>query len=231
MSARIRFLLCTVVGGGALTGCASETETTAEHMQEHFTRATAVHAAVMMGDLDALREPAQWLADHDVAPGLPPNWEPYVAEMRAAAEQLLTQDDLAGAAAAASAMAQTCGNCHAALAGGVHFTAGPAPAAEPGAVAHMLRHNWAAERMWEGLTGPSNEAWMKGVDALADAPLDAEQLGGPPVARTRISTLAQQVHALAGQAGEAVEPNTRAEVYGRFLATCARCHELAKPAE
>jgi hypothetical protein len=50
----------------------------ATHMHEHLTRSTTIKAHIIMGELDGVREPATWLAEHESVAGLPSNYEPYV---------------------------------------------------------------------------------------------------------------------------------------------------------
>ena len=40
----------------------------------------------------------------------------------------------------------------------------PRPALTGGREAHMLEHQWAVDVMYQGLIGPSDELWKKGVD-------------------------------------------------------------------
>lgn len=204
----------------AAVSCRSRTEAVRTHMQEHFTQAGLVHAAVVAGDLAAVAEAARWIAEHDPVDA-PASWDPYIATMRREALVLLTAADVEPAAAAAASLVRTCGDCHGSLSDGVTFTASPGPIPEPGAVPHMRRHNWAVERMWEGLALPSVEAWNEGAAALEEAPLTAEELNAEPEA----AALAQQVHDLGREAAATVSWRARTEVYGRLIATCAGCHQ------
>jgi hypothetical protein len=89
----------------------------------------------------------------------------------------------------------------------------------------MRRHQWAAERLWDGLVVPSDEAWKWGATSLSEAPLAPEQLtpGKSPV--PKVGELAQAVHAIARQATEVERVDVRADLYGDVLATCAECHQ------
>ena len=82
----------------------------------------------------------------------------------------------------------------------------------------MVRHLWAADRMWEGLVGPSDDAWLAGSSALAGSlSLPSGNVRGP-------EELLRQVGALAGEAETATGQEARAEIYGRLLGTCSQCH-------
>jgi hypothetical protein len=88
----------------------------------------------------------------------------------------------------------------------------------------MQRHQWAAERLWDGLVVPSDEAWQAGALALSEAPLAPQELtpGKSPV--PKVGEMEQMVHALARQALDADRAEVRAHVYGQVLAACAACH-------
>jgi len=88
----------------------------------------------------------------------------------------------------------------------------------------MYRHMWAADRLWEGLTGPSDEAWRAGAQALVRAPEQAPRTQ-PPLPPRFVSAL-RQVRELGQRALEADSLADRANVYGVFLASCASCHAL-----
>jgi cytochrome c553 len=201
-----------------LLAACSQPETTTDHMQEHFTQVEATRAAVISGDLDAAREPARWLARHEATQGVPEGWGQHVVQMQLAAQRIVDANEIAPAAAATAEMGAICGGCHQGMDEGAQFTFVAPPPQEAGVVAHMLRHQWAAQRLWEGLVGPSEEAWSRGVAALAEAPLQ------PTESPEEVGELASRVHELGTQAGEATGFIDRAKVYGDLLATCAQCH-------
>ena len=91
-------------------------------------------------------------------------------------------------------------------------------------LAHMLRHQWAAEQMWDGLIGPSEARWNDGVTELAEAPLGQDEIFANATATPAIGKLATDVHALAAEGRKATTWDDRAAVYGRLLASCAACH-------
>ena len=112
-----------------------------------------------MGKLDDIREPAIWLADHEAVAGLPENFEPYVGLMRQYAREINNASDLKSAAISVSGMAKTCSNCHLVNEIEIEFGYDQEPAQWSDTVSHMQRHQWAADRLWEGLIGPSDTAW------------------------------------------------------------------------
>lgn len=213
-------------GAVIVAACGDRGEEVRAHMQEHFTKAGEIHAAILRGDLAATREPASWIMQHEPIEGSPPSWDPYVETLRGAADQVRQAADVQTAAMAASVMVQTCGSCHAALSEGVIFTASPTPPSDPSTLSHMARHNWAAERMWEGLAVPSQEAWAQGIQLLAEIPLQPEAMSADSAVAGEVAALANQIHDLGEEGAQAVSWRTRTSVYGRLIATCASCHQL-----
>ena len=84
----------------------------AAHMSEHFSRASDLQRAVVNGDMEAVGGTANWLAEHSKMSGAPASWDPYLAEMRAAAEVAAEAPDLYTAAKATSRVGAACGDCH-----------------------------------------------------------------------------------------------------------------------
>ena len=200
------------------------TETVSDHMKEHFSQVKGAQEAVIRGDLEGVKTSTQWMAEHQAAEGLPEGWEPFVTEMKNAAKAAGAASDLDAASAAVATMAKACGACHQATGTKPVFTISSPPPEDTGTVPHMVGHMWAADRMWEGLITPSDESWNNGVGVLAGAPLHGKDLTGDEQ-KDDIDTLAVQVHELATKGGEASELDARADVYGKFLATCAKCHQ------
>ncbi len=207
-------------GGLVLLAACNQPETIVDHMREHFAQVEATRLAVIGGDLDAARERARWLARHEATEGISEGWEQHVMQMQLAAQRVVEASEVAAAAAATAEMGAICGGCHQGMDEGAQFTFVAPPPEEAGVVAHMLRHQWAAERLWEGLVGPSDEAWARGVAALSEAPLQ------PTESPEEVETLASRVHELGARAGEVTGFIDRAKVYGDLLTTCAQCHRL-----
>jgi cytochrome c553 len=198
----------------------AENETdVATHMHEHLGRISTIKSLIIMGNLEGIREPAIWLADHEAVDGLPANFDGFVGLMRQYAREVNNASDLKSAAISVSGMAKTCSSCH--LANGVEIEFGydQIPTEWSDTVSHMQRHQWAADRLWEGLIGPSDTAWQRGIDMLTDVPLQsAAQESGA------IDQLARRTHVLAWQGAIAKTPTDRSELYGEMLGLCAECH-------
>jgi mono/diheme cytochrome c family protein len=203
----------------------STEESLSDHMHQHLSTIRAVKQFIIAGQLAGMREPAAWLAEHEVAPELPPGWEAYMDELRLHAEETLAANHLVFAAAAVSEMARTCGDCHRAnnVSGVVDAPGEPAPAGDD-LRSQMRRHLWSANRMWEGLIGPSDDAWNSGVTALAGIEVDAREIGAPAVVQPKVEYLLTRIGELGKIGSEADSSAARSAVYGEFLSLCADCH-------
>jgi hypothetical protein len=88
----------------------------------------------------------------------------------------------------------------------------------------MIRHLWAADRMWEGLVGPSSAAWEAGARVLAE---DWEGFGEAIRASSspdRAQSYVNAIQELGIRASMATTQDARAGAYGDLLGTCNRCH-------
>ena len=203
-----------------------ETEV-ATHMHEHLARITTIKSLIIMGNLDGVREPAIWLADHEAVSGLPEDFEPYVGLMRQYAREVNNALDLKSAAIAVSGMARTCSNCHLVNEVEIEFGYDQMPAEWSDTVSHMQRHQWAADRLWDGLIAPSDTAWDRGMNMLVDVPLhpdDVTDENSADVDTAALDRIARRIHKLAGLGTIATTPTARSELYGEMLGLCADCH-------
>ncbi len=199
----------------------------ADHMADHFKGATTIRDAVVRGNLQALRDSARWLAEHSTPQEMPGDTEPYLELMRSAATRALEATEVETAARAVASIAEACGSCHFAVGAQVRLVVDSMPAAMPGRIAHMARHKWAADRLWDGLVIPDDAEWDDGVEALGEAPLTPEDL--PADMQPEIARLAARVHELVGAATTAESIGERSRVYGELLGTCAACHQSIEP--
>jgi hypothetical protein len=90
----------------------------------------------------------------------------------------------------------------------------------------MRRHLWAADRLWEGLIGPSDERWRVGAQVLRDAALYTDALTQDVAKYEQVTKLAWTVHEIGARADITRDRHARSELYGQLLGTCARCHEI-----
>lgn len=218
----------------AIAGCVSAdnepeapTESYAEHMHGHLDEISAVKAAVIAGDLQASREPATWLAEHEEPAGMPDAWASYVNDMRDQARIAAAADDLNAVAGAVSEIARSCGNCHEATGFSVAFGFDQRPPAEQqNLMTQMQRHLWAADRMWEGLIGPSDKAWEWGTEMLSEVNLTSELVTDSPAKEAQVADLVEQIREVGIEGSNAASGASRSAMYGEFLSLCANCHSL-----
>jgi hypothetical protein len=199
----------------------------ADQMHEYLAQITTIKSFVIMGNLDGAREPATWLAEHETVSGLPENFEPYTEMMRSYAREVVGAPDLKAAAKSVSRMARTCGNCHLANELELEFGFDTKPPEWADTISLMQRHQWAADRLWEGLIGPSDVAWSRGTDMLVDVPLRPSYVldetangAGSDV----IDIVAHRIHMLGGRGTITSTPDARSELYGELLGLCPDCH-------
>jgi len=196
-------------------------------MHEHLARITTIKSFIIGDNLDGVREPATWLAEHDSVPGLPANFEPYVELMRVYARQVAEAPDLKSAADSVSRMARNCGNCHLVNNIELEFGFDTKPTDLADTFTHMQRHQWAADRLWEGLIGPSDAAWDRGTDMLVDVPLHSTDVmieTTSEVDSDMIDQIAHRVHVLGGQGTITRTPDGRSDLYAELLGLCVDCH-------
>ena len=193
------------------------------HMQQHLQQITRIQTAVIRGDLDGLRRPATWLQQHEPAPEASILYVPFILSMRSHASEILEAGDIRTAAADVSAIATDCANCHIASEVNLKFRGAVEPAGGPDLSSHMQRHQWAIDRLWEGLIGPSDASWSRGIRMLAEAPLHGTEARWDDTVADG-DVLARRVHELGREAATALLPHARAAVYGEMLGVCADCH-------
>jgi hypothetical protein len=197
----------------------------AAHMQEHFGRVMTIHAAVIRGDLAAVRPAAKWLAEHEAPASLPAGSSTHVAALQQAARRAADAETVLGAAMATASMLKICGDCHRAV-GTRPGLALPVRPELGGVVGHMLAHQTAADEMVQGLIAPSSELWRKGAEGFRGAPLHPDKFPSGSRLGSQLLASEERIHQLASQAVRAEDPGARAVFYGQILARCADCHAL-----
>ncbi|MCA9684761.1 MAG: hypothetical protein KC457_21430 [Myxococcales bacterium] len=196
----------------------------AKAMTEHFVHAVQLEQAVIDGDLDAVGSHARWLVDELPKQTFPEAWQPQLARMQEAARAASEAENLAQAAAAAGRLVETCGSCHAAIGRGPKFADAPAVPAGDDTHSRMLRHQWAAQRMREGMIGASDERWRLGAGAVSQAPPEPCPIPDAEVLDAETLKLREKIYELGAKALATEGAEQRAAVYGEYLSTCAGCH-------
>lgn len=218
------FLVTALSAVGATFVASAQDATVLEHMHEHYDAVLKIQSAVIAGSLEDTREPSRWLIEHQTPAGLPAGWEGYVEAMRTAARDTLNAQDVTSAASATSRLGLACGGCHVTSNVSVEFESVARPPDADNARAHMQRHQWAADRMWEGLIGPSSFSWSRGANLLFESPMKLAALGAEG-GDDALLGMTRRIHQLAANATAVSEPTERAAIYAEFLANCAACHD------
>ena len=195
-------------------------------MTGHFARATSAHDAIVRADMDTARADMAWLATHQEGDALPENLQPLLVAMQAEAARFAEATTLTEAGTTYAQMLVRCGACHTESHGGPEIAQPPIPEGDT-PEARMRRHQWASDRMFDGLVMADAELFRAGNDALTSAPLTQAELPateGQPA--EQVVALTSHVRELGAQAATATDDAARASIYGRYLATCGTCHRL-----
>jgi cytochrome c553 len=194
--------------------------TAREQMWSHFVQSAHLHLSVALGELDDARAAAHDIETAESIEGIPPEALSELGMLRLRAREVRMAQDLESVALASARLAATCGECHREHGQGPTFT-DVAPAPDPDDVDHMVEHLWAADRMWEALTIPSDDHWQAGARVLADhaVPMDLLPRGTPG--------LGVQLKSLGLEALGDRTPEARVRRYADILETCATCHTRA----
>jgi cytochrome c553 len=207
----------------ALPGDGERDRSLALHMGNYFWMVLEARDALIAGSLGRARSRMRRLSEQKYGALVPASWLPDMDRMAGEAARVAAARDLREASEALAGVAVACGACHARL------HAGPLPDATPvGGVdgqgedveARMLRHQWAADALWSGLSRPSDSDWRAGAEALVEAPLSLpEGLGGESQ-----QAAIERVRDIGRDALAAMTPGRRAGVYAALLQSCSGCH-------
>jgi len=193
------------------------------HMHENFDLLRAIEKLLVRGKLDEVRLLARGIAEAPDEPGMAA-WAKQATLVRERAAALATAPDAGEACRREARLAVACAGCHVDAGASPEFRSpGQVPPDRPTIEARMTRHLWATDRLWEGIVGPSDEAWRQGLDVLAATPLSSVQDVDGGFAR-RLQRLADRARVQQATA----TANDRAHSYGEILTTCTGCH-TAKP--
>jgi cytochrome c556 len=196
-------------------------------MHERYAASRHIQVAIAFGDLDGARRGARAIASV-YEPALLPQWQPYLTQLRAAAQQVVVAPDLATAARMSALLGLRCAQCHDATRAKVVFEAAPSVAQNPRLASQMASHERAAMLMWEGLSGSVPARFESGARALVDAPIAivAESDNLPPDLAAADDV--QRLHLYARRALDAKTADERATTYGDVLVTCTGCHRTMR---
>ena len=191
------------------------------HMAEHTERSIDARDALITADLDGAREHLAWLTTHPLPAALAESEQRvYVEALREAAAEGSKGERVDHVATAVARTARICGDCHAAMGRPVDFPATGLTVEKTGVQGHMRRHQWAMDRLWEGLVGPADASWEAGAKVLAEDPIEVAEVGGGTGEQTRAS----RVHELGESAANTDDRKGRTRIFGQILEQCAVCH-------
>lgn len=194
-------------------------------MEAHYEVVILAHDALLQGDLERFRSQLALALDRSLPATSPEAWLPFHEKLRDAARGGANVADLDGAASTLAEVVLACGTCHAALGTGPIY---PTPAPDDGDTiveSAMREHQWATERLWEGVTGPWDDAWERGANSLAASQTFAD--ANPDLILTdELQRRDQALREIGAEAALTTELDERAALYGRLLATCGGCHQL-----
>ena len=196
-----------------------------EHMHARFASSRNIELAIAFGDLPRASQEAASVAALE-EPDVRSEWQPYLANVRLAAERVAVAPDTVVAARASAQLGKTCAQCHEASSAKIAFAPETMPVGNRLAV-QMMSHQWAAARLWEGLVGPSPDRWMAGARGLAEGRMPIVAEGDLPP-ELGVADDVQRLHLYARRAQNAKTLDERAAVYGDILATCAGCHRTIR---
>jgi cytochrome c553 len=192
-------------------------------MEAHYNVVILAHDALLQGDLGRFRAQLAQVPEQQLPANSPAAWLPLHERFRAAGREGAQAPDLAAAANSLAGVVLACGGCHQALDTGPVY---PAPAPDDGAdplKTAMREHQWVTERLWEGVTGPWDNAWERGAAALAVVEVFGDQ-------RLRVTVSddlrrrEQELREIGEEAKTTTSLDERAALYGRLLSTCGECH-------
>lgn len=193
-------------------------------MEAHYSSTILAHDALIQGDLSEFRAQLAETSAHELPANSPELWKPFETQLRDAATKAVEATNLSKAAKTMAEVVLACGACHQGVGTGPIY---PAPAPRDGdnpVQQSMLEHQWATERLWEGITGPWDNAWERGSAALAETRVFSD-LESAEARDESLLVREAALRSLGEDAKTTSNPRDRAELYGRLLATCGDCHQ------
>ncbi len=191
------------------------------HMREHYDMLGAIQHLVIRDDLYDVTVIARTIGNGLDEPGLE-RWKGQASLARSNARELAAAPNTDEACRRTARLAATCANCHIDARVGNMF--GPPPPVPPDGKAldaRMARHVWAADRLFEGVIGASDNAWLAGLDVLAQTPAPFSIVDADRIALAqRLQDLADSTRKHAAKDSSA----ERARAFGEILITCSACH-------
>jgi cytochrome c556 len=196
-------------------------------MHVRFAATTTARNAIESGDLEQARAAGRMI-EALAEPDILPEWQPYVANVRRAAADLVGAGDLSVAARKLATVGERCADCHISSKSRIRLGTSTGPTGGQHLEGDMGTHHWAAGRMWDALLVSSESTWLAGAEALESARLTIVAEGEVPGHELGIAEDVARVRLLARRAARARTNHERAEIYGELLSTCVSCHHAIR---
>jgi cytochrome c553 len=194
------------------------------HMNRHFDDLQAIQRLLVSGKLAEAKSLAFMLTKPATDPGLAP-WAAESASVTEAARALVAAPGVDEALRREARVAVACAYCHVHTQQAPVFAAPPTtPTDEANTASAMARHQWAVDRLWEGVVGGSDRPWRAGLEVLGATPLPYSPAA--PALATRLQQLARSAMTAHREQTETLDE--RGRLYGEMLVTCAACHQQLK---
>jgi hypothetical protein len=181
-------------------------------MLSHYADTATMRRAVVAGKLADFQAAASSVAGDDWGPTETAAWS---QQARAAAAAAQVAPSLVEGALALGRLGDVCASCHV-ESNAPELSIAPDEPIEASSP-RMLAHAVASDRLWAGLTLPSDESWASGVQLLVQDP----GLGNPSAEVAAASRLLLDL----ARRAERAEPDERGRAFADILLTCAGCHE------
>jgi cytochrome c553 len=194
------------------------------HMHENFDLLRAIERLLIVGSLEEAKRFAAAISEAPHTPAHGP-WATQVIAVRDRAAALARATTVEQACRLEAALAGACASCHVEAGVATQFRTFPVPPDKATVEARMLRHRWAADRLWEGIVSGDVEPWRAGLDVLSAKPLD----WGPASSDRATHARTLQRLAIDARKKKLSTLENRTTDYGEMLVTCASCH-TSKPA-
>jgi cytochrome c553 len=188
-------------------------------MHYNFDIIGRMRGAIEQGSIDEASSRATRLKEHLEAMKAPDTWAPHLGRLREVLTVVSSAKDIPTAALGCAEAGKICGQCHSTLGQRVELDPAPQEPSSPLPRENfMMRHAWAAERLWEALIVPSDAAWQQGVRVLSNTPpLDTKFM------TEEMQAIADELVPVTKRA-TTVPADGRAQLYGEILSKCAACH-------
>ena len=197
-------------------------------MRSHFEEIRQIELALLFGDLDTARFHARALATMPQGVGEAELQPISLARVREVALRVASADAVEAALPLVADLAGECGRCHQASSASVRIPQVAEPGEDGSLASRMERHQWAADRIWEGLVTPSRERWQEGLVVLGEAPLPPDGVTDDRSLYPAIERLGRQLAVQAMAARDATAGDGQTRTFGAMLKVCSACHVLIR---